>query len=118
MTIKHSPVKNILFILISLWFGVFSALAAVDYLTSSNPYKDTSFFVLSLLVAAFFSSTFLGAVPGPAACCSPSLGAVAVPVLPVAPSAVGNPVVARSDFPRLPGEVPDDPAGFAPVPEK
>ena len=54
MTIKHSPVKNILFILISLWFGGFSALAAVDYLTSSNPYKDTSFFVLSLLVAAFF----------------------------------------------------------------
>lgn len=54
MTIKHSPVKNILFLLISLWFGVFSALAAVDYLTSSNPYKDTSFFVLSLLVAAFF----------------------------------------------------------------
>ena len=54
MTIKHSPVKNILFILISLWFGGFSALDAVDYLTSSNPYKDASFFVLSLLVAAFF----------------------------------------------------------------
>ncbi|MBF1698613.1 MAG: hypothetical protein HXO86_07230 [Streptococcus cristatus] len=54
MTIKHSPVKNILFILISLWFGGFSALAAVDYLTSSNPYKDTSFFFLSLMVAAFF----------------------------------------------------------------
>ena len=43
---------------------------------------------------------------------------LAVPVLPVTPSAVGNPVVARSDFPQLPGEVPDDPAGFAPVPEK
>ena len=54
MTIKHSPVKNLIFILISLWFGGFSAWAAVDYLTSSNPYKDTSFFVLSLLVAAFF----------------------------------------------------------------
>ena len=54
MAIKHSPVKNLIFILISLWFGGFSAWAAVDYLTSSNPYKDTSFFVLSLLVAAFF----------------------------------------------------------------
>ena len=54
MTIKHSPVKNLLFILISLWFGGFSAWTAVDYLTSSNPYKDTSFFVLSLLVATFF----------------------------------------------------------------
>lgn len=51
MTIKHSPVKNLLVILISLWFGGFSAWTAVDYLTSSNPYKDTSFFVLSLLVA-------------------------------------------------------------------
>ena len=54
MAIKHSPVKNLIFILISLWFGGFSAWDDVDYLTSSNPYKDTSFFVLSLLVAAFF----------------------------------------------------------------
>lgn len=42
MAIKHSPVKNLIFILISMWFGGFSALAAVDYLTSYNPYKDTS----------------------------------------------------------------------------
>ena len=62
MTIKHSPVKNLLFILISLWFGGFSVLAAVDYLTSSNPYKDTSFFVLSLLVAAFFSLLLIFAI--------------------------------------------------------
>ena len=54
MTIKHSPCEKS-----SCYpdFSVvrsFSAWAAVDYLTSSNPYKDTSFFVLSLLVAAFF----------------------------------------------------------------
>ena len=59
MAIKHSPVKNLIFILISLWFGGFSAWAAVDYLTSSNPYKDTSFFVLSLLVSSYCSLSLL-----------------------------------------------------------
>ncbi|MBP2620527.1 hypothetical protein ACVRXQ_06340 [Streptococcus panodentis] len=54
MIIKHSPLKQLFFIFIALWFGSFAVWSAVDYLISSNPHKDTSFFALSLLTAAFF----------------------------------------------------------------
>lgn len=59
MTIKHSPIKSSLLLILNLFIAVCSIFALIDYLFSTRPYKDSSFFTLCLIGLVVSSAFFI-----------------------------------------------------------